>query len=163
MRVHDVGAERVCFSEREWGSGHVCTPTFAPPPHKLPNYFLPMVFASPCRPWAGGLGWSSPSGVLVLPSCLRNMPDSQKARPLAVGSPLQEEQSVAAGTPSVHVGERDSGGEGVFPSFPQGLCLGATSRKLHSPDKPSLLCFLSSRSGHPSILILPLLAQNQPS
>ena len=40
---------------------------------------------------------------------------------LGEGSPFKNRAS-QLGLPSVHVGERDDGGEGVSLSFPQGLC-----------------------------------------
>lgn len=64
VRVHDVGTEQVAFLKQSGAQG-MYTPLLLPalPPHKLPSYFLPVVFASPCSLWAGGLGWvPSPSG-----------------------------------------------------------------------------------------------------
>lgn len=57
VHVHDVGTEQVAFLKGSGARG-IWTPLLVPPPppHKLPNDFLSVVFASPCSLWAGGWG-----------------------------------------------------------------------------------------------------------
>ena len=100
--------------------------------------------------WAG----VSPLTLWVLvSSCLRNMPDSRAEPALAVGSPCRN-RALQLGLPSVHVGERDSGGEGVFPSFPPGAVFGRYIQKV-TPQISLAVFSQPSKVRPPSILILP--------
>ena len=72
--VHDVGAEQVAFL-KQWGSGHVYTPTFAPP-SQTPQLLSACGLCLTLQP----VGWWAGVSLLTLwvlvPSCMRNMPDS---------------------------------------------------------------------------------------
>lgn len=80
VRVHDVGAERVAFLKGSGARG-MYVPLLLPPtsqaPQLLSAYGLCLTLP-PVGWWAG----VSPLTLWVLvPSCLRNMPDSQELNP----------------------------------------------------------------------------------
>ena len=54
VRVHDVGAEQVAFL-KQWGSGHVYIPTFAPPLTNSPITFG--LWSLPHPAACGLVGW----------------------------------------------------------------------------------------------------------
>ena len=129
-----------CFSKREWGLGHVDTPTCAPP-HLTSSPMTVCLWSLP-HPATWGLVGGGESPYPLGPGAL--LPEEPA---LGEGSPCKNRAS-QLGLSSVHVGERDGGGECVSLSFPQGLCW-AISPESYSPNKPPLLCFLNPpRSGH---------------
>lgn len=140
VHVHDVGTEQVAFLKGSGARG-MWTPLLVPPPHLTSS---PMTFClwSLPHPAACGLVGGGESPHPLGPGAL--LPEEPA---LGEGSPCKNRAS-QLGLPSVHVGERDGGGEGVSLSFPQRLCW-AISPESYSPNKPPLLCFLNPpRSGH---------------
>ena len=153
VRVHDVGAEQVAFLKGSGARG-----MYAPlllPPHLTSSPITLCLWSLPHPAARGLVGWGESPHPLgpgaLLPEEYARLSRAEPA--LAVGSPCRN-RALQLGLPSVHVGERDSGGEGVFPSFPPGAVVGRYIQKV-TPQISLAVFSQPSKVRPPSILILP--------